>query len=47
MRINEIESVPDLLSKVSQYYKGDATVLFRGQRNASWGLIPKIGRTRL
>ena len=47
MRINEIESVPDLLTKVSRYYTGDATVLFRGQRKATWGLIPKIGRTRL
>jgi hypothetical protein len=46
MRINEAESVPDLLLKVSKYYKGDATVLFRGQRNADWGLVPRLGRTQ-
>lgn len=45
MRINEVESVHDLLKKINNLYKGDATVLFRGQRDQAWGLIPKIGRT--
>lgn len=45
MRIKEIESVPELLIEINKLYKGDSTVLFRGQRDESWGLIPKIGRT--
>jgi hypothetical protein len=46
MRINETESVSDLLSKVAKYYAGDATVLFRGQADASWDLVPRLGRTK-
>jgi hypothetical protein len=47
MRINEADSVSELLTKVSNFYKGDSTVLFRGQRDSEWGLIPRIGRTPL
>ncbi len=46
MRVNEANSVSDLLSKIAKYYAGDATVLFRGQRDATWGLVPRLGRTK-
>ena len=45
IRIDDIESVADLLEKVADFYAGDPTVLFRGQSNADWPLTPKLGRT--
>ncbi len=39
-------SVGEIISKVGKAYAGDPVVLFRGQREADWSLVPKLGRTK-
>lgn len=46
VRTDTASTVADLISKISKAYAGDPTVLFRGQRESHWNLIPKLGRTK-
>jgi hypothetical protein len=45
VRTSFFDSVPALLDQVSKYFRGDATVLGRGQHDANWGLTPRLART--
>lgn len=43
----EVDSVSTLIEQVANWYVGNERVLFRGQRQASWGLVPRLGRMQL
>lgn len=42
-----IHSVSELLTQVAASYSPNDTILFRGQRCASWSLTPRLGRMRI
>lgn len=42
-----IASVAELIERVAEQYSGEDNVLFRGHRNVSWKLTPRLGRLNL
>lgn len=43
----QIKVLPDLLEFVDKQYAGEDRVLFRGQADANWDLVPRISRMKL
>jgi FRG domain len=43
--IEEVDSVADLLHRITELFTGHGSVLFRGHRCEHWELVPRIART--
>lgn len=40
----QVDSVASFVEKVANWYVGEDDILFRGHQNASWSLVPRLGR---